>query len=240
METAAPKPGKSLVVDDASALALLEHERSAEVVEATWAAFLERQKQHSDRMAQQRQQHEGDPAEASRRSRASQEIPASWGGFLERQDQHVSTALPPQVLSARRGHRTWEYQIQMPRGDAGTTAWVEGRDLLLSPRVDPGTRRQLDALRATALGAAPGATKQGAFGARVRAAQAVYAAGPFGPRMKSPARARGGRTPAAGATTRARASEPAAVEDAAPATPAAEPPAEGTAPAGEEAAPAAA
>jgi len=130
-------------------IALLKYERSTEYVEASWARFLERQKHHADRVSQQRQQRQhGD--ETAHQARAAHEADASWGGFLERQEQHGSAATqaPPKILSARRTHRTWEYQIRTPFG-AAATAWVEGRDLPLSPRVDPTTRKQMEQHRAT-------------------------------------------------------------------------------------------
>jgi len=187
---AAPEDGEAVAeVDDAAVLELLEQSRTPQVVEAIWDGFLERQKEYSQMVAKR----SGRPRPETPRgaARPPEELEAGWGQFLSRMEQKTTIAVLPDILNARRTDGSWEYQVRSPRGKSASsprgkaTSWVDGRHLSASPRVEAGTRRTMESLRATAR---VRAAEQITFADRVRTVELTYGSRP--PRPKEKARAK--------------------------------------------------
>jgi len=197
---AAPEGGNAAVaevkaaamveVDDAAVLELLEQARTPQVVEQIWDGFLERQKEYSQMLAKRSG---GRRPESPRlfAPRAPEELEAGWGQFLSRMEQTTAISVLPEILSARRTDGSWEYKVRSPRGGAApsprgkATNWVDGRHLSASPRVEAGTRRTMESLRATAR---VRAADQTTFADRVRTVELTY--GSRAPRPKEKVRAK--------------------------------------------------
>ena len=197
---AAPEGGNAAVaevkaaamveVDDAAVLELLEQARTRQVVEQIWDGFLERQKEYSQMLAKRSG---GRRPESPRlfAPRAPEELEAGWGQFLSRMEQTTAISVLPEILSARRTDGSWEYKVRSPRGGAApsprgkATNWVDGRHLSASPRVEAGTRRTMESLRATAR---VRAADQTTFADRVRTVELTY--GSRAPRPKEKVRAK--------------------------------------------------
>lgn len=189
---AAPECGEAAVaeVDDAAVLELLEQARTPHVVEAIWDGFLERQKEYSDMLAKRSGGRRPETPRGA--ARAPEELEAGWGQFLSRMEQRTAISVLPEILSARRTDGSWEYQVRSPRGKVATsprgkaTNWVDGRHLSASPRVEAGTRRTMESLRATAR---VRAADQTTFADRVRTVELTYGSRPPRPKEKVRAKA---------------------------------------------------
>ena len=184
------KAAAMVEVDDAAVLELLEQARTPQVVEQIWDGFLERQKEYSQMLAKRSG---GRRPESPRlfAPRAPEELEAGWGQFLSRMEQTTAISVLPEILSARRTDGSWEYKVRSPRGGAApsprgkATNWVDGRHLSASPRVEAGTRRTMESLRATAR---VRAADQTTFADRVRTVELTY--GSRAPRPKEKVRAK--------------------------------------------------
>ena len=222
---AAPEGGEVAIaeVDDAAVLELLEQARTPHVVEAIWDGFLERQKEYSDMLAKRSGGRRPETPRGA--ARAPEELEAGWGQFLSRMEQRTAISVLPEILSARRTDGSWEYQVRSPRGKVATsprgkaTNWVDGRHLSASPRVEAGTRRTMESLRATAR---VRAADQTTFAERVRTVELTYGSRAPRPKEKVRAKAPKASSPVASRVAGKQAPAPAAAAVAAAAGDAAE------------------
>ena len=222
---AAPEGGEAAEaeVDDAAVLELLEQARTPHVVEAIWDGFLERQKEYSDMLAKRSGGRRPETPRGA--ARAPEELEAGWGQFLSRMEQRTAISVLPEILSARRTDGSWEYQVRSPRGKVATsprgkaTNWVDGRHLSASPRVEAGTRRTMESLRATAR---VRAADQTTFADRVRTVELTYGSRSPRPKEKVRAKAPKASSPVASRVAGKQAAAPAAAAGAAAAGDAAE------------------